>query len=627
MFLIGEKGVLKGLRLSFDEGEEWILGSDPNQSTYVLEDPSLPERAARVSKTPEELFFLENLGPRESVLINDRPIEEPVLLSEGDRIKIGSTTFRFSQEEAAPKAPAQTAYDDIFGSIDNPELPPEPEPLEEPASMASSQEEEEEEPAPEKKENRVHSAYDTIFEDLGEEAELPFHISTEQNAPLLLKVIAGPNAGAEIGLEKGRDYIIGKDPDSCDIVFNDLSVSRNHAHLSVSQEGILELEDLGSKNGTVVNGSKITEKSAVTSQNLIQMGTTIFLIIDREAAQETVYAPPSWHYEKEQEVSPESVAAELEVASRIEERTEDWKGKKIPLKHLIFAGSFLAIFFIISISFFSLFKSEPVEIAHKHPHEHLKEAFENIPSVHYTYNASSGKLFLTGHLLTNVSHQELLYNLGQLSMISSIEDAIIVDESVWKMMNDLLASNPSWRSVSVFSSAPGTFVARGYVPNLDQAVQLANFFTVNFPFQDRLQNKVVVEEIMSAKIVSLIQAQGFATIAPLLVNGELILSGRYNEKESSSYKELLSQLSKVDGVHLVKNLAVPTSLMATSIDLSNQYKVSGTVFYDKEGYNVVVNGRIVKVGADLDGMKLVSIEQNTILLEKDGLRYKIDYVQ
>lgn len=39
-----------------------------------------------------------------------------------------------------------------------------------------------------------------------------------------------------------------------------MSVSRNHARLDVSEEGVIEIEDLGSKNGTVVNGIPTAEK-------------------------------------------------------------------------------------------------------------------------------------------------------------------------------------------------------------------------------------------------------------------------------------------------------------------------------------------------------------------------------
>jgi type III secretion system YscD/HrpQ family protein len=629
MYLIAEKGLLKGLHLKLEDGEEWFLGRDPNQVTFVLDDPSLAERAVRIHKTPEELLFIENLGDPDSVLINGRRIEEPVLLSENDRVQIGATQFRASQTPSE----TQNAYDDLFGSLENPEIPPEPEPVEE--RVAPSSESPEEQPAEqpprektvkEQREERIQNAYDTIFEELGQEDSLPFQLTAEEpKAPFLLKVIAGPNAGAEIPLQKGSDYLIGKDAESCDIAFYDLSVSRTHARLTLSEEGIIEIEDLGSKNGTIINGSRITERSALTTQHMVQMGTTIFLIIDLEAAQETIYAPPP--YEVPQHKPPEEIAAELEEAEQLEAQEEDWKSKKIPSRHLIYAGSFCLTLFVIGLTFFSLFKSEPVELVHKTPHESLKELFAHVPAVHYSYNPATGKLFLTGHQLTHVEHQELLYTLRHHECVASIEDAVVIDETIWKMMSDLLSINPAWRSVSVLSSQPGQFVARGYVPNLESATQLSHFFTNHFPYLDRLQNRVVMEDMMIAEIATLLQAKGFGSVAPQLSNGEVILVGRYSEKDQSAYHRLLSHIAKIDGVASVKNGAIPVSPLAASINLTDQYQVTGTALQDHKGYGVVVNGRIITIGDALDGMKLVSIEPNTILLEKDGLRYKIDYVQ
>jgi type III secretion system YscD/HrpQ family protein len=547
MYLIAEKGLLSGLQLKFTEGEEWILGRDPNQVTFLLADPSLAERAVRVTKTPEELFFIENLGAKESLLVNGRPVEEPLLLSDQDRVEIGKTTFRFALDPSLPESP----YDDIFGSLEDPEILPEPEPIAE--KRAASRE----------KENPLQSAYDTIFEDSSGEIDLPFERVKESKAPLLLKVLAGPNAGAEIGLEKGRSYLLGKDPDSCDIVFHDLSVSRNHARLTISSEGILDLEDLDSKNGTVINGSRLTERSAITTQHLIQMGTTIFLIIDREAPQETIYAPPP--YEPPKTHTPEEIATVLEKAEELQEASLDWKSRKIPGKQLVFAGSFLLIFFIISVTFFSLFRSDRVEFAHKMPHEHLNELFAKAPSVQYSFNPATGKLFMTGHQLTLVDHQELLYNVRQVPSVTSVENTIVIDETVSKMMNDLLSTNLNWRAVSVLPTKPGLFVVRGYVSNLDQVTQLADFFTANFPYGERLENRVAIEEAMNAEIVNLLQSKGFGTVIPQLANGEVLLAGRYSEKQKSEYKEFLSQLSQIPGVVIVKNSAVPVSPLAASI--------------------------------------------------------------
>lgn len=593
MFLIVHQGPLQGLQFELEEGEEeWIIGRDPNEADFVLDDPTLAPRAVQINKTPEGLFFVTRLGPVGVVLVNGRPLTDPLLLSEGDQIQVGNTILRFVA------SPEEGPYEDLLEAIENPELPPEPEPVEEQAE---------------------ERAAETIFE---EPSEAPFPFLPEPRTPFILKVFSGPNAGAEIGLEKGRSYVIGKDPDSCDIVFNDLSVSRTHARLSISSEGIIDLEDLGSKNGTVVNGSRITERTAITSQHLIQMGTTVFLILDREAPQETIYTPPL--FEEHRPATPEEIAPVLEAA---EKELEDWKVRKISGKRLILLSALLVALFAFALTFFSLFRSEPIELAHKMPHEHIQEIFKEIPSVHYSFTPSSGMLFLTGHLLTNVEHQELLYHLKQIPTILTIEDAIIIDESVWKMMNELLGSNPNWRSVSIFSSEPGRFVAQGYVANLDQMKALSDFFTVNFPYLDRLQNKVVIEETLANEIVTLLQTQGFGTIAAQFSKGELILSGRYSENKQAAYHQLLARLHLLNGVKVIKDSAIPVHPMIATIDLTQQYKVTGNALQDHKGYSVVINGHILTVDEQLDGMKIISIEPKTIFLEKDGIRYKIDYVQ
>jgi hypothetical protein len=40
-----------------------------------------------------------------------------------------------------------------------------------------------------------------------------------------------------------------------------------------------------------------------------------------------------------------------------------------------------------------------------------------------------------------------------------------------------------------------------------------------------------------------------------------------------------------------------------------------------------LNGKIYTLGDTIGEMKIVNIEQNTILLEKDGIKYKINYTR
>ncbi len=620
--LIVEEGPHRGLVLNLEEGEDWVIGRDPDEADFVLEDSTVSRKHARLSRAPEGIY-VKNLSRVNPVLVNEEEHEDRVLLKEGDRIQIGNHVLLFSEEaipevEAPPKKPkrkkkkaAEPGYDDIFGDLKSEDLEPtEPPKEEEPVTI----------PPPEKKPES--SAYDTIFEDVGE-SELPFNLISAET-PLLLKVISGPNAGAEIGVEKGRSYVIGKDPNSCDIVFQDLSVSRNHARLTVSDMGVIEIEDLGSKNGTVVNGSPIVEKRAVTPQDLISLGTTVFLIIDREAPQETIYSPMLPSFEAPKEEAPSGEEAEEVLAIK---EMGDWKREPIPTKYLVAAASFAAIFLIVFLSFFSLFKSRGAELVQKEPVQEIKDSLEKFKDVQFSFNPGSGKLFLVGHVKTGVEYQEMNYRVSQIPFIMSTEDNVVIDELVAKTMNDVLSDNGAWRGVSIQAVDAGKFSVMGYVQTAAEAASLSDYLTVNFPYLDRLQNKVVVEDNLNTQLQAALVATGFGSVTYKLANGTVVLSGFYNEKLESEFKNLVKELNAIPGIASVKNYAVATHPNQAGIDISQNYQVSGSSMFDGHGYSIVLNGKIYTLGDQVDGMKITNIERSTILLEKDGLKYKINYTK
>jgi type III secretion system YscD/HrpQ family protein len=620
--LIAEEGPLRGLLLDLSEGEEWTIGRDPDEADFVIEDSTVSRKHAKLFKTGDAVY-IKNLSHVNPTLVNDEEHEDRILLKEGDRIQIGNTVFLFSDEELPtlgtepPKAKKkkkkevpQKSYDDIFGELEEPAPPSREAPKDIQREIDEELEVKEEAP------------YDTIFEGGPSDEELPFNLLSPTT--LLLKVISGPNAGAEIGIERGRTYTIGKDPNSSDIIFQDLSVSRNHARLSVSPDGVIELEDLGSKNGTLVNGEPLTQKQIITPKDLIALGTTVFLLIDREAPQETIYSPMVPAYEAPK--TAEELEAELAAAGAKKEAIH-WKERPLPTKHLIFGASFLGIFLIIFLSFFSLFKSEKIEVAHKEPDSRLKEALNKFEDVQYSFNPSSGKLFLVGHVMTSVDYQELNYRIGQIPFVTSTENNVVIDELVWKSTNDVLSTNPAWRGMSIHSPTPGKFVANGYLQTNAEAALLSDYLTVNFPYIDRLQNNVVVEENLTIQLQSMLAMHGFGAVAFQLANGEVVLAGKYSNKMEHEYDELLKEINTLPGVNKVKNYAVATSPNDASIDLTKQFQVGGSSIHEGRGYSVVLNGKIYTLGDLVDGLKITSIESNTILLEKDGLRYKIDYAR
>jgi type III secretion system YscD/HrpQ family protein len=625
--LIAEEGPQRGLILNLEDGAEWTIGRDPDTCDLVVEDGTVSRKHARLNKTSDGVYF-KNLSRVNPSLVNDEEQSEPILLKEGDRIQVGNTVFVYSEKEppnvevppakSNKKQAKKGAYDDIFGDLEQTDSPAQELPKA-PSDPAIESEEPRIPPAPPKPEM---TAYDTIFEDTGGEEDLPFNLISE--APLMLKVIAGPNAGAEIGIEKGRVYTIGKDPNSCDIVFQDLSVSRNHARLSVNPDGVIDIEDLGSKNGTAVNGSVITERRAITPQDLVALGTTVFMIVDREAPQETIYSPMVSSYE-----SPKIPESEEPRAEEIEEKKEprNWKAEPIPMRYWILGGSAAAIFLIMFLSFFSLFKSQGIEVAQKEPLAEIKEALAKFTDVQFSYNPGSGKLFIVGHVLTTVEYQEMNYRLDQISFISSVQDNVVIDEGVWRTMNDVISDNPAWRGVSIHSPTAGKFVASGYIASVDEAAKLYEYLTVNFPYLDRLENNVVVEQTLNTQLQSIIAQQNLGAVTFQFSNGNLVLSGMYSQDMETEFKKLLKDLNAIKGVTSVKNFAVAAHPNKAGIDLSQQYQITGTSTYDGRGYSVVMNGKIYTLGDQVDGMKITSIETSTILLEKDGLKYKIDYIR
>jgi pSer/pThr/pTyr-binding forkhead associated (FHA) protein len=73
---------------------------------------------------------------------------------------------------------------------------------------------------------------------------------------------------------------IGRTPDN-DLVLSDLSVSRHHAELRKSSSGKFEIVDLGSNNGTFVNGQRVTS-ATLTEKDIVSVGHATFRLADGE---------------------------------------------------------------------------------------------------------------------------------------------------------------------------------------------------------------------------------------------------------------------------------------------------------------------------------------------------------
>ena len=105
-----------------------------------------------------------------------------------------------------------------------------------------------------------------------------------------LVIQQGPNAGSAYPL-RSQTVAIGRSADN-QIVLDDAEVSRHHARL-IWQGNAYILEDLGSANGTWVNGARITNPVLLRPGDSIGVGKTVSLAFsDRpQAASLAPYAP------------------------------------------------------------------------------------------------------------------------------------------------------------------------------------------------------------------------------------------------------------------------------------------------------------------------------------------------
>ena len=88
-----------------------------------------------------------------------------------------------------------------------------------------------------------------------------------------LVVLGGKHPGQEIAVQ-GPEFLVGRAPE-CKLRPNSDMVSRRHCMISIA-EGQATIRDLGSRNGTIVNGKKITGEHELRTGDKIKVGPLEF---------------------------------------------------------------------------------------------------------------------------------------------------------------------------------------------------------------------------------------------------------------------------------------------------------------------------------------------------------------
>jgi predicted component of type VI protein secretion system len=102
-----------------------------------------------------------------------------------------------------------------------------------------------------------------------------------------LLVVHGRPQGKSLQFPPG-EFVFGRGAE-CHVRPNSDWVSRQHCLLRVAEDGV-HLRDLGSRNGTLVNGTRVLEERRLENGDKVQVGPLVFQIVFDAAA--PVLSPP-----------------------------------------------------------------------------------------------------------------------------------------------------------------------------------------------------------------------------------------------------------------------------------------------------------------------------------------------
>jgi pSer/pThr/pTyr-binding forkhead associated (FHA) protein len=98
-------------------------------------------------------------------------------------------------------------------------------------------------------------------------------------ADAMLVIVAGSATGQTVALDQAR-LIIGYEAD-CAIKLSDSECSRHHAVI-LCDAYTVRIRDLGSRNGTFVNGKQILAATVLNTADEVRIGNTVMLVCPNE---------------------------------------------------------------------------------------------------------------------------------------------------------------------------------------------------------------------------------------------------------------------------------------------------------------------------------------------------------
>lgn len=239
-----------------NEGKEYLvekaetrIGRAELSDIPLFGDPSVARTHAVLAARPGGLFVLRDTGSETRTHLNGQPVAGETPVRDGDQITIGSHRLIFHERPARGAAP-----------VPNRDVAP-------PRPAASS----------------LPSLGDALPAPVGNGALSTASVPRDERSPQgiegrgagpRLVVTAGPHLGKIFMPSPGA--VIGRDPASEIALPADSKTSRAHARLLREAQNYI-IEDMGSTNGTFVNGQRVT-RQALAPGDTVLVGSTALRI-------------------------------------------------------------------------------------------------------------------------------------------------------------------------------------------------------------------------------------------------------------------------------------------------------------------------------------------------------------
>jgi pSer/pThr/pTyr-binding forkhead associated (FHA) protein/predicted Ser/Thr protein kinase len=207
------EGKERGKRLSVDA--DLLIGRvAPEDEGRLGDDPEISRRHAYVSRGADGRLTIEDLGSANGTFVNDERIDAPRVLDLGDVVRVGKTVLQVT---------------DRSGAMPEESRGPTGAPAREPARVTA---------------------------EAGE----------------VLVVTAGTALGRRLTL--GDELVIGRGVSGEGELSDDVELSRRHARVARDAGGELSIEDLGSANGTFLNGEPVRGRQVLKVGDSVRIGST-----------------------------------------------------------------------------------------------------------------------------------------------------------------------------------------------------------------------------------------------------------------------------------------------------------------------------------------------------------------